>query len=72
MTKTESALIRKEIRALRSALNTRQKQTARAVRKHREVIRQTEKEIALIEREAAAYTTATTNRLAILDGRLRS
>ena len=51
MNKTESALVRKEIRALKSALTNRQKQTAREIKKRRDLIRSTEKEISAIERE---------------------
>jgi len=72
MTKTEKALIRKEIRAIKSALNRRQKLAARAVKNHRDFIRAREREIAAIEREIDSLTVATNDRLAILDGRLLS
>ena len=72
MTKTESALIRREIRSLKSALTNRQKTTAREVKKRRAIIRATDLEITRIETETTAFTRATTDRLAILEGRLQS
>ncbi len=72
MNKTESALVRKEIKSLKSALSARQKATARALKTRRDLIRSTEREITACERESAAFTIATTDRLAILAGRLDS
>jgi phage host-nuclease inhibitor protein Gam len=72
MNKTEKALATKEIRNLKAALNTRQKQTAREVKKRRDIIRANEREIAQIERESQSFVTSTTDRLAVLEGRLSS
>jgi len=72
MNKNETSLVKKEIRQLKSSLNTRQKQTARDIKKRRDLIRSTEREITTIERDAAAFTKSTTDRLAILEGRLNS
>lgn len=72
MNKTETSLVKREIRTLKSSLNSRQKLTAREIKKRRDLIRSAEKEIASIERECAAFTQSTTDRLAILDGRLNS
>lgn len=72
MTKPETALTKKEIRALKSSLNARQKMTAREIKKRRDLIRQTEKEITAAELDLAAFAHSTTDRLAILDGRLNS
>jgi hypothetical protein len=72
MTKTEASLVRKEIRNLKSALNARQKSAAREIKKRRDTIRLTEREITTVERESEAFTVATTDRLAILAGRLNS
>lgn len=72
MNKTEASLVKREIRTLKSTLNSRQKITAREIKKRRDIIRTTEKEITAIERECEAFTQSTTDRLAILDGRLHS
>jgi hypothetical protein len=68
----ETKAVRAEIRALKSALNARQKTTAREVKKRRDFIRKTEKEIARFLIDSEAFTRATTDRLAILAGRLDS
>jgi hypothetical protein len=72
MNKAETATVKKELRALKSALNSRQKQTVREVKKRRDIIRQTEREITHIEADLNAYVVATSDRLAILEGRLNS
>lgn len=72
MNKTEKSLVKSEVRALKSTLNSRQKQTAREIKKRRDFIRSTEREITSIERDQAAFVKATTDRLAILEGRLNS
>ncbi|MFU8894036.1 MAG: hypothetical protein ACNA8L_10445 [Luteolibacter sp.] len=72
MTKSETATIRREIRALKSALTARQKQTARTIKAHRATIRTNEKAISKIESETNAFLKNTTDRLAILQGRLES
>jgi hypothetical protein len=69
---TEASIIKREIRGLKSTLNTRQKQTAREIKKRRDLIRSTEREITTIEREQASFVKATTDRLAIIDGRINS
>lgn len=72
MNKTETTLVKREVRQLKSTLNTRQKQTAREIKKRRNIIRSTEREISTIERDAAAFVKSTSDRLAILEGRLNS
>ena len=72
MTKTEAKLVQAEIRRLKSALNTKQKTTAREIKKRRDLIRSTEREITTIERDTAVFEKSTTDRLAILEGRLNS
>lgn len=72
MTKSETASAKREARLIKSALNSRQKLTAADIKKRRNIIRSTEKEIADIERETAAFVRTSTDRLAILDGRLNS
>jgi hypothetical protein len=72
MTKTESKIIRKEIRGLKSALNARQKAAAKTIKGHRDTIRTNEKAITRIEAETTAFVRTTTDRLAILQGRLES
>lgn len=72
MNKTEASIIKREIRGLKSALNSRQKQTAREIKKRRNLIRSTEREITTIERESADFLKSITDRLAIIDGRLNS
>jgi hypothetical protein len=72
MNKTETSLVKREIRTLKSALNARQKQTARDIKKRRDFIRAAEREIASIERECQTFPLSTTDRLAILEGRLNS
>ena len=72
MNKTESKLIRTEIRSLKSALNARQKAAAKAIKKHRDTIRENEKAITLITYETNAFVHTTSDRIAILEGRLNS
>lgn len=72
MNKTEASIIKREIRGLKSALNSRQKQTAREIKKRRNLIRSTEREITTIESESADFLKSVTDRLAIIDGRLNS
>lgn len=72
MTKTETKLARAEIRTLKSALNKRQKEAAKSIAAHRKEIRSKEILITSIERETTRFVTATSDRLAILEGRLNS
>lgn len=72
MTKTETKLAKAEIRSLKSALNKRQKDSAKQIAAHRKTIRANELSIATLERETTRFVTATTDRLAILEGRLNS
>lgn len=72
MTKTEIKLAKAEYRHLKSALNTRQKKAAAEIKKRRAIIRQTEREISHIEADVTAYVKATSDRLAILEGRINS
>ena len=72
MNKTEAKLVKAEIRTLKSSLNSRQKLTAREIKTRRNIIRTTEREITRIERDSAQFVQSTTDRLAILDGRLMS
>lgn len=57
---------------MKSALNSRQKLTAREISKRRNPIRSTEREITTIERDSAVFEKTTNDRLAILEGRLNS
>lgn len=72
MNKTETKMIRSEIRTLKSALNKRQKQAAKDIDAHRKTIRTNELAITRIESETTAFVRKTTDRLAILEGRLNS
>jgi hypothetical protein len=72
MNKTETKLARTEIRTLKSALNKRQKDTAKRIKTHRAAIRANEIHISTIERETTAFVKSTTDRLAILEGRINS
>ena len=72
MTKNETKLARAEIRQLKSALSVSQKTSAREIAKRRKLIRATEREIATIERDSAAFLKSTTDRIAILEGRISS
>ncbi len=72
MTKTETKFARTEIRTLKSALNKRQKEAAKTIATHRKDIRAKEILIASVERETTAFVKSTTDRLAILEGRLNS
>jgi DNA-binding XRE family transcriptional regulator len=72
MNKTEAKLMRTEIRNLKSALNKRQKQAAKDIAAHRKTIRTNEQEITNIERITTAFVRTTTDRLAIIEGRLNS
>lgn len=72
MNKSESKVIRAEIRSLKSALNKRQKQASKEIAAHRKTIRTNEQIIADIERLTTAFVRTTTDRLAILEGRLNS
>lgn len=72
MTKTETKLVKAEIRSLKSALNKRQKESAKAISERRKQIRSHEIFITAVERETTAFVKSTTDRLAILEGRLNS
>jgi hypothetical protein len=72
MNKSETTLVKKEISTLKSTLAARQKLVARDIKKHRDFIRNTEKTISTIERDSTAFLRSTTDRIAILDGRLNS
>ena len=72
MTKTEIAQIKRESRSLKSALATREKLAARIIKKHRDTIRQTEREITNIESQNNRFSKSTNDRLGILEGRLNS
>ena len=72
MTKTETKLAKAEIRTLKNALNRRQKDAAKLIASHRKTIRTNEVAIANIERDVSRFVKATTDRLAVLEGRLNS
>lgn len=72
MNKTEISIVKRELRSLKSQLSARAKRTTREIKIRRDCIRATEKEIARIERDSASFTIATSDRLAILQGRLPS
>ena len=72
MNKTESKLVRAEIRKLKSTLNKRQKQAAKEIAAHRKTIRSNEQAITRIESETTAFVRDTTDRVAILENRLNS
>lgn len=72
MNKTETKLAKGEIRTLKSALNKRQKESAKRIKSHRATIRANELQIAVIERETTSFVKSTSDRLAILEGRLNS
>lgn len=72
MNKTETTTIRRELRGLKAALTSRQKTAARDIKKHRDLIRKTERAITLIETTHDAFLKSTTARLGILEGRLNS
>jgi hypothetical protein len=72
MTKNETKLAKAEIRSLKSALNKRQKDASRRITGHRANIRANERTIVTIERETTAFVRDTTDRIAILQGRLNS
>lgn len=72
MNKTETKLVKAEIRSLKSALNKRQKTSAHSIAAHRKTIRSNEIAITTIERETTAFVKSTSDRLAILEGRLNS
>jgi hypothetical protein len=70
MNKTETKLTKAEIRNLKSALSKRQKTDERAIRAHRKTIHTTQQAIHTIERQLSQFTKSTTDRIAILHGRL--
>lgn len=72
MNKTETKLVRAEIRDLKASLNKAQKSSSRQIAGHRKLIRAGEREITTIERNSALYEKTVNDRLAILDGRLNS
>lgn len=72
MNKAETKTTKAEIRILKSALNKRQKDCAKQIAAHRKTIRTNEQAITTLERETTRFVTATTDRLAILEGRLNS
>jgi DNA-binding XRE family transcriptional regulator len=72
MNKPETTAAKKEIRTLKSELNHRQKELARALKTRRCAIRNHEKDIAVMERDSSRFLAATTKRLAVLEGRLNS
>ena len=72
MNKTETKLARAEIRSLKAALNKRQKESAKNIAAHRKTIRSNEMAIAQEERVTTAFVKSTSDRLAILEGRLNS
>ena len=72
MNKAETKTTKAEIRSLKSALNKRQKETARTIAGHRANIRARERAITKIENETSAFVRSTSDRIAILEGRLNS
>ena len=72
MNKNETKLAKTEIRQLKAALNKAQKHAAREIAAHRKTIRTTEMAITTIERNVSQLTKSTTDRLAVLEGRLNS
>ncbi len=72
MTKTEAKIVRAEIRSLKSALTKRQKESAKAISERRKQIRGHEIWITQIETNTTAFVKSTTDRIAILEGRLNS
>ena len=72
MNKAEAKTTKAEIRSLKSALNKRQKESARNIADHRKTIRSNEIAIAQEERVTTAFVKSTSDRLAILEGRLNS
>lgn len=55
MNKTETKLVNREIKNLKSTLSAKQKQTAKEIKQRRDLIRTTEREITNIERDTAAF-----------------
>lgn len=72
MNKAETKAAKAEIRSLKSALNKRQKESARNIAAHRKTIRSNEVAIAQEERVTTAFVKATSDRIALLEGRLNS
>lgn len=72
MNKADTKLAKAEIRTLKSALNKRQKEAAKTIAAHRKTIRTNEIAITNMERDITRFTKATTDRLAVLEGRLNS
>lgn len=72
MNKTETALVKREIKTLKSALNKRQKEASKAIAERRKQIRAHEVWITSIERDTTAFEKSTNDRLAVLQGRLNS
>jgi hypothetical protein len=72
MNKNDTKLAKAEIRTLKSALNKRQKETAKKIAAHRKTIRVNEIAIDIVERDCTRFVKSTTDRLAILEGRLNS
>lgn len=72
MTKTETKLAKAEIRHLKQTLNKRQKEIAKDIARNRRIIRSSEIVITNLERESTRLLKSTTDRLAIIEGRLNS
>lgn len=72
MTKSDTKQAKAEIRVLKSNLNKRQKEAAKKIASHRKTIRANEIQIAQIESQTTAFVKATSDRLALLEGRLNS
>jgi hypothetical protein len=72
MNKNDTKLAKAEIRTLKSALNKRQKDSAKQIAAHRKTIRCNEQAITVIERATTAFVKSTSDRLAIIEGRLNS
>jgi multidrug resistance efflux pump len=72
MNKNDTKLAKAEIRTLKSALNKRQKETAKDIANERSTIRSAEIRISVAEQNLSRFVKSTTDRLAIIEGRLNS
>jgi hypothetical protein len=72
MNKADTKQAKAEIRTLKATLNKRQKEIAKDVARNRRIIRSSEIIISNLDRESTRLLKATTDRLAILEGRINS
>jgi multidrug efflux pump subunit AcrA (membrane-fusion protein) len=72
MNKADTKQAKAEIRALKSNLSKRQKEAAKEIANERRTIRAAEIRISVAEQNLTRFVKSTTDRLAILEGRLNS